>query len=118
MPDLQEEWNILTEELYNTLQQKNIVVNDTFLRSMKNHLYYSGEKVSKANDKMAEKLSRIIRETENSDSEATKATLSEIKNLLIDISKRSEVPDISFELETFSDINISLNVNLLIRSAR
>ena len=106
MPDLQEEWNILTEELYNTLQQKNIAVNDTFLRSMKNHLYYSGEKVSKANDKMAEKLSRIIRETENSDSEATKATLSEIKKLLIDISKRSEVPDISFELETFSDINI------------
>lgn len=106
MPDLQEEWNILTEELYNTLQQKNIAVNDTFLRSMKNHLYYSGEKVSKANDKMAEKLSRIIRETENSDSEATKATLSEIKNLLIDISKRSEVPDISFELETFSNINI------------
>ena len=106
MPDLQEEWNILTEELYNTLQQKNIAVNDTFLRSMKNHLYYSGEKVSKANDKMAEKLSRIIRETKNSDSEATKATLSEIKNLLIDISKRSEVPDISFELETFSDINI------------
>jgi hypothetical protein len=106
MPDLQEEWNSLTEELYNTLQQKNIAVNDTFLRSMKNHLYYSGEKVSKANDKMAEKLSRIIRETENSDSEATKATLSEIKKLLIDISKRSEVPDISFELETFSDINI------------
>ena len=106
MPDLQEEWNILTEELYNTLQQKNIAVNDTFLRSMKNHLYYSGEKVSKANDKMAEKLSRIIRETENSDSEATKATLSEIKKLLIDISKRSEVPDISFELETFSDVNI------------
>ena len=55
---------------------------------------------------MAEKLSRIIRETENSDSEATKATLSEIKKLLIDISKRSEVPDISFELETFSDVNI------------
>lgn len=106
MPDLQEEWNILTEELYNTLQQKNIAVNDTFLRSMKNHLYYSGEKVSKANDKMAEKLSRIIRETENSDSEATKATLSEIKKLLIDISKRSEIPDISFELETFSNINI------------
>lgn len=106
MPDLQEEWNSLTEELYNTLQQKNIAVNDTFLRSMKNHLYYSGEKVSKANDKMAEKLSRIIREAENSDSEATKATLSEIKKLLIDISKRSEVPDISFELETFSDINI------------
>ena len=106
MPDLQEEWNSLTEELYNTLQQKNIAVNDTFLRSMKNHLYYSGEKVSKANDKMAEKLSRIIRETENSDSEATKAILSEIKKLLIDISRRSEVPDISFELETFSDINI------------
>ena len=112
MPDLQEEWNILTEELYNTLQQKNIAVNDTFLRSMKNHLYYSGEKVSKANDKMAEKLSRIIRETENSDSEATKATLSEIKKLLIDISKRSEVPDISFELETFSDINISFERKL------
>lgn len=105
-PDLQNKWEILTKELYLTLEEKAIPVNDPFLKGMKNHLYNSGRKVYKANDKMAEKLSRIIRENESSKSEATKKIIQEVKKQLVEISKTKKKPEISFELETEIEINI------------
>ena len=86
-PDLQSKWEDLTKELYKTLAEKSIPVNDPFLKGMKKHLHSSGLKVYRANDKMAEKLSRIIRENENSKSEATKNIIQEIKKTLVEISK-------------------------------
>ncbi len=105
-PDLQNKWESLTKELYKTLEKKSIPVNDPFLKGMKNHLYNSGRKVYKANDKMAEKLSRIIRENESSNSEATKKIIQEIKKQLVEISKKKKKPEISFELEIDIEINI------------
>jgi Protein of unknown function (DUF3375) len=105
-PGLQNRWEFLTKELYKTLVEKSIPVNDTFLKGMKKYLHSSGQKVYKANDKMAEKLSRIIRESESSKSEATKKTIQEIKKQLVEVSKTKMKPEISFELETEPDINI------------
>ena len=105
-PGLQLEWENLTKELYNTLESKGIEINDLFLKGMKMHLYNSGHKVYKANDKMAEKLSRIIRENEASKSEVTKNIIQEIKKSLIVISKKRKRPEISFELETVIEISI------------
>ncbi len=105
-PELQLEWEDLTKDLYNTLASKGIEIKDLFLKGMKMHLYNSGHKVYKANDKMAEKLSRIIRENEASKSEVTKNIIQEIKKSLIDISKKRKKPNISFELETDLEISI------------
>jgi hypothetical protein len=105
-PELQDRWEILTKELYKTLEEKAIPVNDPFLKGMKKHLHSSGQKVYKANDKMAEKLSRIIRENESSKSEATKNIIQKIKKQLIEISKTKMKPDISFELGGDVEINI------------
>jgi len=105
-PELQHKWESLTKDLYKTLEEKSIPVNDTFLIGMKRYLHSSGQKVYKANDKMAEKLSRIIRENESSKSEATKKVIQDIKKQLIEISKLKNKPDISFELETSTEINI------------
>lgn len=107
-PELQNRWERLTKELYKTLEEKSIPVNDPFLKGMKKHLHGSGQKVYKANDKMAEKLSRIIRESESSKSEATKSIIQEIKKQLLEISKAKtkKNPNISFELETETEINI------------
>lgn len=105
-PDRQKEWQTLVDELFETLEHKSIPVNDLFLRSMKKHLHSSGQKVYKANDKMAEKLSRIIRENEDMNSLATKNTISDIKKLLIEASHQPGSPSISFELETNADIQI------------
>lgn len=105
-PDLQDRWDLLTKELYKTLKEKSIPVNDLFLKGMKSHLYNSGKKVYKSNDKMAEKLSRIIRENEGSKSEVTKNIIQEIKKQLIEISKKRKHHDISFIIETDIEINI------------
>lgn len=105
-PELQSKWESLTKDLYKTLEEKSIPVNDPFLKGMKKHLHSSGQKVYKANDKMAEKLSRIIRENESSKSEATRKIIQEIKKQLIEISKKRKKPEISFELEIEIEINI------------
>jgi len=105
-PGLQLEWETLTKELYDTLESKSIPVNDIFLKGMKKHLHNAGQKVYRANDKMAEKLSRIIRENEASKSEVTKDIIQEIKKSLLEISKAKKKPEISFELETDFEINI------------
>lgn len=105
-PSLQDEWGKLTKELYKTLEDKDIEISDYFLKGMKKNLHSSGQKVSKANDKMAEKLSRIIRENEASKSEVTKNIIYDIKKSLIELSKVKIKPDVSFELETDLQINI------------
>jgi hypothetical protein len=105
-PVLQNKWENLSKDLYRTLEAKSIPIKDTFLIGMKKHLHTSGQKVYKANDKMAEKLSRIIRENESSKSEATKKIIQDIKKQFVEISKSKNKPDISFELETAMEINI------------
>ena len=104
--DLQSEWQNLVQELYQTLEEKEVDFSDSFLKNMKQHLYDSGKKVYKTNDKMAEKLSRIIRENEVSKTEVTKSIIQEIKNLLIETNKKKLKPDFSFEIETNIDIFI------------
>lgn len=96
---LQEEWEFLTKKLYETLQEKDIPIRDYFLKGMRGHLYLLSRRVDKANDKMAEKLSRIIRENDTIDNQATKQTIREIKDYLISLSRRQLKPDVSFEIE-------------------
>ena len=51
--ELQQEWQSCTQTLYQTLDDKNIGTNDVFLKDMQRHLFNSGLKVYKTNDKMA-----------------------------------------------------------------
>jgi hypothetical protein len=105
--ELQQEWENLTHSLYQILEEKNIEISDVFLKDMKRHLFDSGQKVYRTNDKMAEKLSRIIRETEITKTEVTKNLIQEIKKLLLEVSKTKikKSPDISLDIE---EIEISL----------
>jgi hypothetical protein len=73
---------------------------------MVTYLHESGRKVYQSNDRMAEKLSHIIRENETSKSNLTKQTIQEIKNILIEISKKGKKPQISLEVDDGLDINI------------
>jgi hypothetical protein len=112
--ELQREWEYLIQELYETMQEKEIGIHDRFLEGMKRHLFHSGKKVYKANDKMAEKLSRIIRENEISKNEYTKKIIQEVKKLLVDASRRGKNPDFSFELEVETDIHIPFDRKLTV----
>jgi hypothetical protein len=103
---LQEEWKQLIEDLYKSLEAKEIPVHDFFLKEMRRHLHTSAQKINRANDKMAEKLSRIIRENQTSKTEITKNIIQDIKKCLVEISKTNQTPDISFEIEAEFDIHI------------
>lgn len=112
--NLQEEWNNLTNELYETLSNKDIEIKDTFLKGMKNYLHSSGNKVYQANDKMAEKLTRIIRDNDNSENRLSKKVIQEIKSYLTEISKTRKKPELSIEIELNSKINIPFDKKLTI----
>lgn len=97
--DLQKEWDELTSSLYDTLQQRGIDTHDMFLKEMKKHLFDAGEKVSKTNDRMSEKLSRIIRQNGQMNTEATKQLINDIKKLLLDATEQKKKPDATLEYE-------------------
>lgn len=111
-PNLQKDWETLTQELYATLEHKEIILDDLFLKGMKKQLHSAGQKVYKANDKMAEKLSKIIRETQVSNTKATKKTIQDIKKSLIAISKSKTTPDISLEVDDFIQFNLPFDRKL------
>lgn len=104
--EMQSDLENLISDLFQTLKERDIVVNDMFLQNMVSFLYDSGRKVYQTNDKMADKLSRIIRESETSKSGITQQIIQEIKNILIEISKKNKKPDISLEIDDGLDINI------------
>ncbi len=103
---MQDELELLINNLFSTLQKRDIASNDRFLQNMVSHLYESGRKVYQTNDKMADKLSHIIRENDTARSDVAKRIVQEIKNLLIEISKTKSKPDMSLSVEDGLDINI------------
>lgn len=104
--EMQSELETLISNLFQTLKKKNIDSGDAFLQNMVEYLYESGRKVYQTNDKMADKLSRIIRENEMSRADTTKRIVQEIKNTLIEIAKKGKRPDISLTVDDGMEINI------------
>lgn len=104
--DMQEELEQLINNLFYTLQERNIPSDDHFLQNMVTHLYESGRKVYQTNDKMANKLSHIIRESDAVRTDAAKRIVQDIKNKLIELAKKNVHPDISLTVEDGIEINI------------
>jgi len=57
-------WLELIKTLFTAIEKREIEFNDEFLKNLKQYLYKASKKVYDANEKMAEKLSRIIGESE------------------------------------------------------
>ena len=96
--ELQKEWDELTDLLYKTLDKRNIDSKDKFLKDIKKHLFDAGEKVSKTNDRMSEKLSQIIINN-NSNIQATKQVINDIKKLLLNTTQNKERNNASLSYE-------------------
>lgn len=59
----QQEFTMLTERLYQILNENNIDYNnDKFLKNLKRYLHVSGRKVIDSNKKLSEKISRVLSE--------------------------------------------------------
>lgn len=109
--ELQKEWDELTDLLYKTLDKRNIDSKDKFLKEMKKHLFDAGEKVSKTNDRMSEKLSLIIRNNGSSDTQATKQVINDIKKLLLNTTQNKERNNASLSYEVV-ELNLPLERQL------
>ena len=108
--ELQKEWDELTDLLYNTLDKRNIDSKDMFLKDIKKHLFDAGEKVSKTNDRMSEKLSQIIINN-NSKIQATKQVINDIKKLLLNTTQNKERNNASLSYEVV-ELNLPLERQL------
>ncbi len=88
----QEDWRELTDGLLELLQDRSIEADETFLQNIKSMLLQQGKSVYDANDKMAEKLSRIITEKEIARHRRLRQQISNIKELVFDLMEEEHVP--------------------------
>jgi hypothetical protein len=81
----QQDWKELTEQLLELLKDRDINADDEFLQNIKSLLLEQGKTVYDANDKMAEKLSRIITEKEIARHKRLRQQIGNIKELIFDL---------------------------------
>ena len=81
----QQDWKELTEQLVELLKDRGIQADDEFLQNIKSLLLEQGKNVYDANDKMAEKLSRIITEKEIARHKRLRQQIGNIKELIFDL---------------------------------
>lgn len=93
----QEEWNDLSDKLIHVLKERDISADLPFIRNIKSLLWNQGKTVYQANDKMAEKLSRIISEKEITKHRRLRKQIASIKELM-------------FELISDDDITVELYI--------
>jgi hypothetical protein len=78
----QEEWRTLTDQLLQLLRDRDIAGDTDFVQDIKSLLLQQGRSVYDSNDRMAEKLSRIITEKEIARHRRLRQQISGIKELI------------------------------------
>ena len=88
----QHEWRELTEQLLQLMEDRDIAVDKNFVQNIKSLLLQQGRNVYEANDKMAEKLSKIITEKEITRHRRLRQQISSIKELVLQCMEEEAVP--------------------------
>jgi len=113
----QDQWKDSINQIFNILDERNIPYEDTFLRKMKNYLYKAGQKVTEANDRMSDKLSRVISEKELAERIKVKTSINRIKELALKFIEKEELPSIHMEIEHKPEISMPLERKLTLEKA-
>lgn len=87
----QEDWKELTEQLLELIHEREIPADELFIQDVKSLLLQQGRAVYDANDKMAEKLSRIISEKEIARHRRLRRQISAIKEMVFDLMDKPEI---------------------------
>src|SRR6201996_5170493 len=107
----QEEWRELTDQLLLLLQDRNIGGDGEFVQHIKSLLLQQGRNVYEANDKMAEKLSRIITEKEIARHRRLRQQIGQIKELVFRFMEE-ESPPCGLVLQTPLPIRMNMERRL------
>lgn len=103
----QEEWKLMTDSLLALLQEREIDTNSNYVRNIKSLLLQQGRSVYDANDKMAEKLSRIITEKEIARHRRLRQQISSIKELVFQL---MDEPKVDAGLTTSGSAEIKMSM--------
>jgi hypothetical protein len=104
----QEEWRMMTEKLLASLDDRDINnTNREFLQNIKSLLLQNGRSVYEANDKMAEKLSRIITEKEMARHKRTRQQINHIKEHIFQFIDEEDTP---CGLELLQPLDVTMNM--------
>jgi len=93
----QSDWKDLTEQLLELLKDRGIESDSPFLQNIKSLLLEQGKTVYDANDKMAEKLSRIISEKEIARHKRLRQQIGNIKELIFELMDEDVTGGISID---------------------
>lgn len=107
----QEEWRLLTDQLLQLLQDRSIEGDGDFVQNIKSLLLQQGRNVYEANDKMAEKLSRIITEKEIARHRRLRQQIGTIKELVFQFMD-DETPPCGLRLDSPAPIRMSMERKL------
>ena len=107
----QEEWRLLTDQLMLLLQERSIGGDGDFVQNIKSLLLQQGRNVYESNDKMAEKLSRIITEKEIARHRRLRQQIGTIKELVFQFMDE-ETPPCGLRLDTPSPIRMNMERRL------
>ncbi|HEX9514432.1 MAG TPA: DUF3375 domain-containing protein [Puia sp.] len=107
----QEEWRNLTDQLLLLLQDRSIENDGDFVQNIKSLLLQQGRSVYEANDKMAEKLSRIITEKEIARHRRLRQQIGHIKELVFQFMEE-EAPPCGLMLAAHAPIRMSMERKL------
>lgn len=107
----QEEWRLLADQLLQLLQDRSIEGDGEFVQNIKSLLLQQGRSVYEANDKMAEKLSRIITEKEIARHRRLRQQIGHIKELVFQFMDE-DTPPCGLQLDTPAPIRMSMERKL------
>lgn len=111
----QEEWKELTMQLVELIQDRNIESDIQFLHDAKSILLQQGKNVYEANDRMAEKLSRIITEREITRHRRLRNQINAIKESVFELLEYDDIP-CGIEIDERADIRMVMEKKLALES--
>jgi hypothetical protein len=88
----QEDWRRLTHQLLQLLEDRGMPTDQPFLHNIKSMLLQQGRQVYEANDRMAEKLSRIISEKEITRHRRLRQQIASIKERVLEFVEEDNIP--------------------------
>ena len=109
----QDEWKDLMNVLFTILDERGIDYDGSFLKRMKTFLFHAGEKVNASNDRLSNKLSKIISEKELSERIKIKESINIIKDLALKFAETGKIPKLkNYSIEHRPDINMPMEKSL------
>jgi hypothetical protein len=108
----QEEWRELTDQLLGLLQDRKIENDGEFVQNIKSLLLQQGRNVYDSNDKMAEKLSRIITEKEIARHRRMRQQIGAIKELVFQFMDADTPPACGLQMSLSAPIKMSMERKL------